>query len=431
MTTRTALTGAHLSEIDALLASTDTLLAASYPGDRPDRQPVHTVYVPADACTSTLAQEWGERALDATRHVGGPAGLAAMILADDVLAAAVAPRVQAKLETEPVEDLRLDLEDGYGDRGDETEDRDALAAAHHIATTVADGTAPPFVGIRFKSFEAPTRARGLRTLDLVVSALVDAGGIPDGLVLTLPKVTTVDQVDAMIRVCERLEDAHGLAAGRLRFEVQMETPQLILAADGTAPVARVLHRAPGRVSSLHYGTYDYSAALGISAQHQAMDHPAAEHAKQVMQVAVAGTGVHLSDGSTNIVPVGSPQEMESAWRLHARLVGRSLAAGFYQGWDLHPAQLATRYVATYAFYRSGFGAAADRLDRYAGRRPGGVMDEPATARALARFVSRGLSCGALDADEVSARCGMDADTLQGLAFPARRPRPAGAGPSSA
>ncbi|MEP7765122.1 aldolase [Sanguibacter sp. 25GB23B1] len=417
MTAPTALTGADLSEIDALLSGTDALLETSYPGDRPDRQPVHTVYVPADSCTPTLVRDWGDRALDATRHVGGPAGLAAMLLADDDLAAAVAPRVQAKLETEPVEDLRLDLEDGYGDRGDAAEDRDALAAAHHIATTVADGTAPPFVGIRFKSFEASTRARGLRTLDLVVSALVEEGGLPDGLVLTLPKVTTVDQVDAMIRVCERLETVHGLAAGRLRFEVQMETPQLILGADGTAPVARVLHRSPGRVSSLHYGTYDYSASLGISAQHQAMDHPAAEHAKQVMQVAVAGTGVHLSDGSTNIVPVGSPQEIETAWRLHARLVGRSLAAGFYQGWDLHPAQLATRFIATYAFYRSGFQAAAERLDRYVGRRPGGVMDEPATARALARFVSRGLSCGALDADEVSARCGLSVDALHGLASP--------------
>lgn len=417
--TGTVLTTDDLRAVDDLLQATDELLETSYPGDGPERQPVHTVYVPADTFTPDLAREWGQRAVSATTHVGGPAGLAAMLLPDD-LAEQVAPRVQAKLETEPIEDLRLDFEDGYGDRGDEAEDRDVSAVAQAVAAAVADGTAPPFLGLRFKCFEAPTRARGLRTLDLFVSGLVEAGGLPDGLVLTLPKVSTVEQVDAMTRVCELLESAHGLPTGRLRFEVQMETPQLVLGADGTVPLARALHRAPGRVSSLHYGTYDYSASLGIAAQYQAMDHPAADHAKQVMQVAVAGTGVHLSDGSTNVVPVGTPAEIESAWRLHARLVERSHRAGFYQGWDLHPAQLVTRFIATYAFYRSGLDAAAARLDAYVHERAGGVLDEPATARALARFVSRGLSCGAIDAAEVVDRCGLPVRALTHLAFPVRQ-----------
>src|SRR3954452_7564450 len=96
--------------------------------------------------------------------------------------------------------------------------------------------------------------------------------------------------------------------------------------------------AEGRCTGLHYGTYDYSAALGISAAHQSMEHPAADHAKAVMQVAAAGTGVRLSDGSTNILPVGDRTAVHAAWRLHARLVRRSLERGFYQGWDLHPAQ---------------------------------------------------------------------------------------------
>lgn len=427
-----ALTADDLAAVDDLLRPTDELLATSYPGDRPERQPVHTVYVPADTFSGDLAQEWGRRALAATEHLGGPAGLAGLLLPAD-LAEQVAPRVRAKLETEPIEDLRLDFEDGYGDRGDETEDRDARAAVAAITRAVTDATAPPFLGIRFKSLEASTRARGLRTLDLVVSGLVEAGGLPDGLVLTLPKVSTVAQVDAMVGVCERLEAAHGLPAGRLRFEVQTETPQLVLAADGTVPLARVLHRAPGRVSALHYGTYDYSASLGIAAQHQSMDHPAADHAKHVMQVAVAGTGVHLSDGSTNIVPVGTPAETEAAWRLHARLVARSLRSGFYQGWDLHPAQLVTRFVATYAFYREGFAAAAARLDDYAHARASGVLDEPATARALARFVHRGLACGALDALEVEERCGLALGALAELAFPGREPAagPTVSGPTPA
>ncbi|WP_286217685.1 DUF6986 family protein [Paraoerskovia sediminicola] len=416
------LTEADLAAADASLAGTDELLATAYPGDSSARQPVHTVYVPGDRYLPSLPNEWAEVARAAVVSAGGFDAVCEVAGLAPALVAEVAPRVAAKLAAEPVEDLRLDFEDGYGDRGDEAEDRDVLAAAAHVVTAVRDGVAPPFVGIRFKCFEAPTRRRGLRTLDLFVAGLVSglgADGLPDGLVLTLPKVTTVDQVDTMITVCEKLEVRHGLVPGRLRFEVQMETPQLVLAADGTVPVAQVLHRAAGRVSALHYGTYDYSASLQISAQHQSMEHPAADHAKQVMQVAVAGTGVNLSDGSTNVVPVGEPDDVRSAWALHARLVGRSLANGYYQGWDLHPAQLPTRFAATYAFYRSGFAAAAKRLHDYTHQVEGGVMDEPATARALARFVARGLACGAIDDAEVRRDAGLDVPALRELAFPAR------------
>ena len=359
-----ALTEAELAAIDRSLAPTDRLLADEYPGDSGARQPVHTVYVPADRFTPTLCTRWGTEALLAVRAHGGIAALCATLGLDGELAAEVAARVAAKLVAEPIEDLRLDFEDGYGDRGDDTEDADALAAARAVAEAVALGTAPPFIGIRFKSFEASTRARALRTLDLFLGGLLAAGGLPDGLVLTLPKVSTLAQVEAMAFACERLEAAHGLAPGRLRFEVQVETPQLILAADGTVPVAQLLHRAAGRVSALHYGTYDYSASLGIAAEYQSMAHPAADFAKQVMQVAVAGTGVRLSDGSSNIIPVGTPGEIVEAWRVHARLVRRSLERGFYQGWDLHAAQLPSRFIATYAFYRSGLPAAAGRLRHY-------------------------------------------------------------------
>jgi citrate lyase beta subunit len=208
-------------------------------------------------------------------------------------------------------------------------------------------------------------------------------------------------------VCGLLEAAHGLPARRLRFEIQIETPQSILAADGTAAVARMIHAADGRCSGLHYGTYDYSAACGIAAAYQSMEHPAADHAKAVMQVAAAGTGVRLSDGSTNVLPVGDTPAVHAAWRLHARLVHRSLVRGYWQGWDLHPAQLPTRYLATYAFFRAGLPAAAARLRAYAGRTAGGVLDEPATAQALAGFVARGLDCGALDAAEVEELSGLD------------------------
>ncbi|MEO5608530.1 MAG: aldolase [Ornithinibacter sp.] len=416
--TRPALGESFLADVDASLTETDTLLVDAYPGDDGRRQPVHTVYVPADRYTTELPQQWGEQALALVAEHGGLAALAADLGLDDQLAGQVCDRVEAKLRTAPIEDLRLDFEDGYGDRGDETEDADAVSAANAVADALEAGTNPDFIGIRFKCFEEPTRRRGIRTLDLFLGALLArTGTVPSQLVLTFPKVSTVGQVDAMVTVCEALESAHGLAPGDLGFEIQVETPQLILGADGTAPLARAVHAGKGRVTSLHYGTYDYSASLGISAEFQASDHPAADLAKQVMQLAVAGTGVHLSDGSTNVVPTGSADAVKAAWALHAGLVKRALGNGFYQGWDLHPGQLPTRYLATFAFYRSGYERAATRLANYVSRSGSGIMDEPATARALARYLQRGHACGAIEGAELEADTGLSPEAVATLARP--------------
>ena len=372
---------------------------------------MHTLYLPADRAGADVVTRTGADALDAV--AGQDAGSMARITGLDAdLVGEVWPRVLAKLAREPVEDLRLDLEDGYGLRPDDEEDRHASAAGELLASLRGDGA--PFVsGVRVKSLEAPTRRRGVRSLDLVLAAF--GGTVPPGFVVTLPKVTSVDQVEAMVLLCERLESAHGFPAGSLRFEVQVETPQAVLGADGSATVARAVHAAGGRCTGLHYGTYDYSASLGVAAAHQAMDHPVADHAKAVMQVAAAQTGVRVSDGSTNVLPLGSPAQVEAAWALHARLVRRSLERGLYQGWDLHAAQLPTRYLATFAFYRSGLRAAVARLRNYLDRRSGGVLDEPATAFALAGFLLRGLDCGALDAAEVVAAGGPGDAELRTLA----------------
>ncbi|KRE80842.1 DUF6986 family protein [Arthrobacter sp. Soil762] len=410
-----SLSAADLAAIDTQLAATDQLLERNYPGDDGTRQPVHTVYVPADRFTPSFAADWGAEALTTAEAHGGLEKLGALLGQESELAAAVAVRVGAKLHTEPIEDLRLDFEDGFGDRGDEAEDLAAVGAANAVAAAVAAGTAPPFIGIRFKCFESPTRARGLKTLDLFVSTLAQAGELPAGLILTLPKVSTVAQVQAMDFAVSRLEEVHGLPAGRLRFEVQVETPQLILGPEGTSPMAQLPHVVPGRISALHYGTYDYSASLQISAEYQSMEHPVADFAKEVMQLAVAGTGIRLSDGSTNIIPVGDA--VEDAWKLHGRLVRRSLERGYYQGWDLHAAQLPSRFAATYAFYREGLPAAAARLRNYVERTEGGVMDEPATARALAAFVLRGVQCGAVGTEEVQALAGVEPSQLTALAHP--------------
>jgi citrate lyase beta subunit len=393
------------AELDRRLTPGDALRLARYPGEWPERQPVHTCYVPADAVASGLAAQWGSAALAALDDHGLPD-----LGFDPALMEQVLPRVRGKLETEPVEDLRVDAEDGYRGRPDH-EDGDVLRAAAAIAGDIAAGAAPPSVGIRGKSLEAPTRHRGVRSLDVFLGALTGGRAV-----VTLPKVSDVEQVRAFLPVLDALEAAHGVA---LDLELQIETPQAVLGPDGGVTLARMVHVAGPRLIGLHYGTYDYSAALGIAAEYQASDHPAAHFAKQVMQVAVAGTGAHAVDGSTNVLPVGPTEHVHSAWQLHARLVRRALVRGFYQGWDLHPAQLVTRYAATYAFFRAALPAAAARLAAYLDRTGAGVLDEPATARALASVVVRGLDCGAVDVDEVRAAGGPDRADLAKLV--GRRP----------
>ncbi|MGP3924996.1 DUF6986 family protein [Streptomyces sp. 8N616] len=412
----TSLASAVREEIGASLARVDAELARRYPGDPGSRQPVHTVYVPGDVFAAGTVRSWGDQALAALdEHAPDAASLAAVLDLSGDLAGPVYARVRAKLEREPVEDLRIDFEDGYGPRPDAEEDAAAARAARLVADAYADGTAPPYMGIRMKCMEAAVRDRGIRTLDVFLTGLMEAGGLPGGLVLTLPKVTYAEQVTAMARLCAEFEKARGLEPGRIGFEIQIETTQSILGPDGRATVARMIDAAGGRATGLHYGTFDYSASCGVSAAYQSMDHPAADHAKAVMQVAAAGTGVRLSDGSTNVLPVGPTSQVHDAWRLHHRLVRRSLARAYYQGWDMHPGHLPTRYAAVYAFYREGLEQAAARLAAYVGRAGGDVMDEPATAKALSGYLLRGIDCGAVDGDEVTGLTGLHRADLDRLA----------------
>src|SRR4051812_21004412 len=186
------------AELDRRLEPVDAARLAAYPGERPERQPVHTCYVPADAVVPGLATAWGQAALAALDEHGVPdIGLSPETVEQ------LLPRVRAKLAREPVEDLRVDAEDGYRGTPD-AEDDDVPAAARTMAQDLAADAAPPSVGIRAKSLEGPTRRRGVRSLDLFLGAL----GTAPGVVVTLPKVTDVEQVRAFLPVLEALEHAH-------------------------------------------------------------------------------------------------------------------------------------------------------------------------------------------------------------------------------
>jgi len=407
-----------LAALEQALAPLDDWAARRWPGGSGADQPAHTVYVPADRADPGICGAWGRAALDALdAHAPDPATLAAAtgLTADEV--AAAWPLLRRTLRDRPIEDMRLDLEDGYGPRDDATEDADADRAVRTLLAEAGAADGPRRSGVRHRSLEASTRARAVRTLDRVVGGLTLAGGPPPGFVLTLPKVVHVDQVAAYAALLRVLEVAHGLPEASLRFEIQVETPQAILAADGRVPLGPMLDAAGGRCTGLHYGTYDYSAAMGVPAAEQRADHPVAQTAKGLMRLAAAGTGVEVSDGSTNRLPVGDRATVHAHWRVHADLVVGALADGVRQGWDLHPAQLVTRHLVTIVAMRRALPAATARLRAYlaaAGTDASATLDEPATAQALAADVVRAIDRGAADAG-TAAECGATIEDLRALA----------------
>lgn len=404
----------HAADLHALasarLAADDAAFDVAYPGDPVTRQPLHTCYVPADRAWTRTPRTWGDTALAVLDRLGPPPGTES-----------VADRIRGKLQAQPVEDLRIDLEDGYGHRPDAEEDAHAETAGTTLAALGSDPQGPFVSGVRVKGLQPETRARGLRSLLTVVDAARagDPGWPRRRTVVVLPKATSPAQVAAMAEVLATVETSRGLPAGSLRLEVQVEVPQALVGADGRIAVAGMLSAGAGRVEGLHFGTYDFSAAVGVSGGHQASDHPLADHAKALMQLAAAGTGARVVDGSTNILPAGDDDTVLDAWETHARLVRRALRRGLYQGWDLHPGQLVTRYGVTYAFLREEFAVAAPRLRAYVERGPGrgdgATLDEPATARALAGAVLRGVDCGAVEEAEALAATGLKRSVLDRLA----------------
>jgi hypothetical protein len=421
--------------IDALqgrLAAANEDIRRLHPGERADRQPVHTVYGGAHLFTADTPRKLGALAL-ATLELYAPSAedLAAAVGIDQGIASAVYDRVTAKLEREPVEDFRLDFEDGYGNRPDDEEDHDATVMGSAVAEAVAAGTASPFIGIRIKPFSEELRRRSFRTLDRFLAAMLETseGRLPQGFVITLPKVTTPEQTAVMADLLEAHERAAGLPDRSLRFEIMVETTQSVFDHEGHVAVRRQIDAGGGRCVAAHFGTYDYTASCQITADHQHMGHPACDFARHVMQVSLAGTGVWLSDGATNVLPVPGADEpdprrvVHEAWRRHFDDIRHSLVHGFYQGWDLHPAQLPTRYAAVYSFFLDGIDAAGRRLRNFVAQAAratlvGEVFDDAATGQGLLNFFLRAQNSGAISEAEAVAGSGLTLDELRTRSFAA-------------
>ena len=345
-------------------------------------------------------------------------------------------KVIRKLQTEAIEDFRIDFEDGYGNRSNDEEDQTAIDAAKEVAKGMKENTLPPFIGIRIKPFTEEMKERGLRTLDLFITTLVKEtnGELPQNFVVMLPKVTIASQPQILAAFFDILEEELNLKKGILKMEMMVETTQSIMDIDGANPLYRFVKASDERCIAMHFGTYDYTASAGITAKYQEMDHPVCDFAHHMTKVALAHTGIWLSDGATNTMPIG-PHRGENlteeqlaeniavvhrAWKKGYDHIRHSLWNGFYQGWDLNPAQLPVRYAAVFAFFLESYDDAVERLKIFVEKAAratliGDVFDDAATGQGLLNYFLKALNSGAISEEEV-LQTGLTIEEIRGRSF---------------
>lgn len=352
------------------------------------------------------------------------------------LAWRVYAQVKKKLEREAVEDFRLDYEDGFGIHPDEKEDAVAVQGAKEVADGMKQNILPQFIGIRIKPFNSEFVERSVRTLNIFVSTLLEETGgvLPENFVVTLPKVEIPEQAAALVKVFEVLEADSVLNSGELKMEIMIETTQSVFNADGEVTARKIAIAAGNRCLGAHFGTYDYTASCDLIAAYQTMDNEVCDFARQVMKVAFGGSGIFLSDGATNIIPL-APHQSENlsalqnsenlenvhrSWKLSYGHIRHSLANAFYQGWDLHPAQLPVRYAANAAFFLEQLQVSTGRLRNLVEQASsatvsGDVFDDAATGQGLLNYFFRALNSGAIDPEDVES-AGVSVEEVQAGSF---------------
>lgn len=464
------------NEKEALLSSlkiANLTFQQTYPGDKPDRQPVHTVYGGANLFKSDTCVKMGDIALkslqtyspdfvtlaktlkleghenlpdpekDSNKHAVekllkklGKMSERERKKEPAWLSYSVYHKIIQKLKTEPVEDFRIDFEDGFGNRPDDEEDTTAINAANELAKGMHDKTISPFIGIRIKPFTEDLKYRGVRTLDIFLTTLLEKtkGKLPENFVVMLPKVTIPEQVTTLVRFFEIIEKKNNLPPGALKMETMVEATQIIMDDEGRNPLMQIVRASNGRCIAAHFGTYDYTASCGITAKYQTMAHPVCDFAHHMTKVALGGTGIFLSDGATNVMPVPphrgkkltarqlkeNKRSVHHAWQTGYHHTMHSLINGFYQGWDLNPAQLPMRYAATYNFFLSSYEDAVYRLKTFVERAAistltGDIFDDAATGQGLLNFFLKALNCGAITEEEALA-AGLTLEEIRSRSF---------------
>jgi citrate lyase beta subunit len=421
------------------LKDANTVFQKIYPGDRTERQPVHTLYGGANLFKYDAAKTLGERALEIFETYAPDAVTFGNIFGLDTksdFSSRIYYKVITKLKTEAIEDFRIDFEDGYGNRSNEEEDETAVTAAKEVARGIKENSLPPFIGIRIKPFTEEMKERGLRTLDIFITTLIgETGGkLPENFVVMLPKVTIPEQPATLAGFFDILEEELKLEKGCLKMEMMVETTQSIMAIDGTNPLYKFIKASNGRCIAMHFGTYDYTASCSITARYQEMDHPVCDFAHHMTKVALAHTGIWLSDGATNTMPIGphrgenltaeqlkeNKEVVHRAWKKGYDHIRHSLWNGFYQGWDLNPAQFPMRYAAVFAFFLESYEDAVERLKTFVDKAAratliGDVFDDAATGQGLLNYFLRALNSGAITEEEVLAT-GLTLEEIRGRSF---------------
>lgn len=343
----------------------------------------------------------------------------------------------AKLQNEPVEDFRIDFEDGYGYRSDEEEDRDAANSAAELIASYEKGINPTFTGIRVRSLGGGSKARAFRTLDIFLSSFLKNSDrqLPLGFRVTLPKVSDKKEVKDLISHLKKLEKKYSIAEGTIEVEILIETPRAIVDDKGNVAIRQIVDAGKGRIASAHFGAYDYTSSVGIVSSHQHLRHDACNFARQMMLVALAPTGVRLSDSVTTELPIvihkgakltrqqtaENRNSVRKGLAVHFANVYASMVNGFYQSWDLHPNQLPSRYAAVYAFFLEAFDGQATRLRGFLDKASQAVLagsqfDDAASAEGILNFMRKGVGCGAFTESEAAEASGMSAEELVSLSF---------------
>ena len=420
------------------LKEANTAFQKIYPGDRSERQPVHTLYGGANLFKYDSAKSLGERALEILETYAPDHKIFGEVFGfnDPGFSKRIYNKVLNKLKKEAIEDFRIDFEDGYGNRSNEEEDETAVTAAKEVAKGMKERSLSPFIGIRIKPFTEEMKERGLRTLDIFVSTLIKEsnGKLPENFIVMLPKVTIPEQPATLAAFFDLLEEELKMEKGSLKMEMMVETTQSIMAIDGTNPLYKFIKASNGRCIAMHFGTYDYTASCSITAKYQEMDHPVCDFAHHMTKVALAHTGIWLSDGATNTMPIGphrgddlTEKQMEEnkavvhrAWKKGYDHIRHSLWNGFYQGWDLNPAQFPMRYAAVFAFFLESYDDAVERLRTFVEKAAratliGDVFDDAATGQGLLNYFLRALNSGAITEEEVLAT-GLTLEEIRSRSF---------------
>ncbi len=394
--------------MEDFLTKANQRFQSNYPGESTLKQPIHTLYLGAQHFNEQYLEGAGQEACRYFEtYLPDPDAINSIFkLQLDALESQQLYRlVKERLASTPIEDFRIDFEDGFGDRSDDEEDQAAIACAKAVRLNMRQPFFPDFFGIRIRAFTEDLRDRSARTAMLFMEHLLEAEqGVPKNFTFTLTKISVEEHIVYGAKLLAEIEKRFQLTAGSLKAEFMVETTQALMDENGRCPLKSFIEAGEGRIRGVHFGTYDFTAANKLLPFEQMMDHPVCDHAHFVMKTALHDTGVWLSDGATNVLPFeldgGAKHGVVDSWRLSFKHICHSLKKGLYQGWDLHPGQLPVRYLAFYYIFRKGLKQAAIRLSKYEKNERGTIADDAATAKVLRNFLLKGLHSGAFTKEEL-------------------------------